>query len=86
MCYNCVIIELSIKSYLIQIKVEPFLYNYVFNKYTKKCFNNNKNRIMNFILYKLDINSKIKQNINLYKMIDNIIDNPYNKRITCNSY
>lgn len=78
MCYNCVIIELYVKSNLISNKIEPFLLDRFLTSYPKKCFNNNKFKIFNYIIYYLDLN--IKQKFNLDILINNIIENPFKKK------
>ncbi len=73
MCYNCLLVELKIKSYFIKNKVSLSNINYLLRKYKKECFKNNKNKIMNYVLYNLDLNPCALRELELYTYLDNII-------------
>jgi hypothetical protein len=72
MCYNCLLIELKIKSYFIKNKISLFNINYIISKYKHECFKNNKYKIINYILNNLELNSNIIQELELFTFIDNI--------------
>ena len=65
MCNNCMLIELKIKSYFLQNKISIFLINKIISKYPSKCFKNNNNKIINYIINTLELNSYIIQELNL---------------------
>lgn len=72
MCYNCLVIELKIKSYFIQNKIPIYVFNKIIAKYKTKCFANNKYKIINYILKNLELNTNIIKEIDLLNFIDNI--------------
>jgi hypothetical protein len=78
MCNNCMLIELKIKSYFLQNKISIFLINKIISKYTSKCFKNNNNKIINYIINTLELNSYIIQELNLISFINNITKNSNN--------
>lgn len=82
MCYNCLILELKIKSYFIQNKIPIYVFNKIISKYDTKCFGNNKYKIINYILKSLELNTNIIKKIDLLNFIDNITNSEYIKKIT----
>ncbi len=82
MCYNCLVLELKIKSYFIQNKIPIFVFNKIIAKYDTKCFANNKYKIINYILKNLELNSTIIKQIDLLHFIDNITNTEQLDKIT----
>lgn len=72
MCYNCLVLELKIKSYFIQNKIPIYVFNKIIAKYNTKCFANNKYKIINYILKNLELNTHIIKEIDLLNFINNI--------------
>lgn len=72
MCYNCLIIELKIKSYFIKNKISIIILNKIISNYQNKCFKNNKFKIINYIINTLELNSDIIQELELFTFINNI--------------
>jgi hypothetical protein len=82
MCYNCLVLELKIKSYFIQNKIPIYVFNKIIAKYDTKCFANNKHKIINYILKHLELNSNIIKEIDLLNFIDNITNTEQLDKIT----
>jgi hypothetical protein len=82
MCYNCLVLELKIKSYFIQNKIPIYVFNKIIAKYDTKCFANNKYKIINYILKNLELNSNIIKEIDLLNFIDNITNTEQLDKIT----